>query len=245
MANFITPCSNKIRHFNFNEPKTLLIEIFRRSKWSKKSRISLPENVSFLHQFFLLDWLPAKVDFLIEYIEFTRKGQVSEGRPRRKFGVKRQTRKTRCNVYIVTFLFFAACSYLISWVAQISNFRVSPYISVLTFTYFQKPGNNGAHIGLRDFNGDGTYENVDGYPVTYTNWYGGSVSNTLSNKPDTNGCAFIGGAGWGNTWFGRKCDIALHCYACQKGIKIRAKFLIANLYRNLHIICIYHFSHMP
>ena len=35
---------------------------------------------------------------------------------------------------------------------------------------------------------------------------------------DTNGCAFIGGAGWGNAWFGRKCDNAFRCYACQKGI---------------------------
>ena len=116
-------------------------------------------------------------------------------------------------VYMVTFLFFAGCSYLISQVAHISSFRVFPYISVFTFTYFQKPGNHGAYIGLRDVNGDGTYENVDGYPVTYTNW-----SNYLSNKPQSNGCAFIGGDGWGNLWFGSKCDQAYHCYACQKGI---------------------------
>ena len=105
------------------------------------------------------------------------------------------------------------------------------YVFIFVCLLFQRTGNYGVNIGLRDSDGDGVFEKDDetGTPVTYTNWetkdiatiaYRDHTTGKLETiyRLDKNGCGMMGGDSYSNKWLSLRCDLAWHCYACQVGM---------------------------
>ena len=101
--------------------------------------------------------------------------------------------------------------------------------SLLSDCIFQRTGNYGVNIGLRDSDGDGVFEKDDGTPFIYSNWeerdfatiaYEHPTTGTYETiyKLDKNGCGMMGGNSYSNKWLSLRCDLAWHCYACQVGM---------------------------